>query len=133
MTNGDLQSVLISIKKLGRKLCCAANADPLIVSLTSISSVAPNVDITDLYSLTALAEDITFSTPTGTPSNGQKLIIRILDNGVARNIIWSADYINGGFALPAITDPGKTMHCEFIYNTDNTLNKWQLIAYASEL
>ena len=82
--------------------------------------------------MTALAEAATFGAPTGTPVNGQKLIIRIKDNATARTLAWNAVYVAGGVALPTTTVLSKILNLGFIYNTANTLNKWQLVASAQE-
>ena len=103
-----------------------------VVATASSATPTPDADGTDLYSLTALATNPTFGAPTGTPVNGQKLLIRIKDNGTARTLNWNAAYVAGGASLPTTTVINKTMHLGFIYNTDNSLNKWMLIAKAEE-
>lgn len=105
---------------------------PRVNGTTSSAAPTPDVDTTDLYNLTALAVGATFGAPTGTPVNGQKLIIRIKDNGGAQTLAFNAAYSPGGISLPTTTVAGKIMHLGFMYNTDNSLNKWQLIAYAVE-
>ena len=63
------------------------------VRVTSVASAAPptpNADTTDQYNLTAQAEAAAFAVPSGTPSDGQKLIIRIKDNGTARGVSFNA-------------------------------------------
>lgn len=98
----------------------------------SDTAPTPNADTTDIYTFTALSVAPTFGAPTGTPVNGQKLIIRIKDNGTARALNWNAAYVAGGASLPTTTVINKTMHLGFIYNTDNSLNKWMLIAKSEE-
>lgn len=95
-------------------------------------SPTPNADTTDVFTLTALSVDPTFQIPSGTPVNGQKLMIRIKDDGTARALAWNAIYVAGGTSLPTTTVINKTMHLGFIYNTDNALNKWMLVAKAEE-
>lgn len=99
---------------------------------TSSATPTPDVDTTDLYSLTALAEAAEFGAPTGTPYNGQKLMIRIKDNGTARALTWNAAYVAGGTALPSTTVLSKILHVGFVYNTDNALNKWMCVGSAQE-
>jgi hypothetical protein len=103
-----------------------------VTGTTSSATPTPDADATDLYSLTALATNPTFGQPTGTPANGQKMMIRIKDNGTARTLSWNAAYVAGGVSLPTTTVAGKIMHLGFIYNTDNSLNKWMLIAKSEE-
>lgn len=105
---------------------------PRVNGTTSSATPTPNADTTDLYNLTALAEAAAFGAPTGTPYNGQKLIIRIKDNGTARALTWNASYVAGGVSLPSTTVISKILHIGFIYNTDNSLNKWMCVAVAQE-
>jgi len=85
---------------------------------------APLGDTQDIYTVTALAANVTVSAPTGTPTNGQEIIIRILDNGTARTLTWNAIYRSMGVVLPTTTVASKTMYCWFIYNTADS--KWDL-------
>lgn len=91
---------------------------------------APSADSHDQYNVTALATAPTVSAPTGTPTDGQKLIIRIKDNGTARALAWNAIYRAVGVPLPTTTILSKTLYCGFIYNAADT--KWDLVAVAQE-
>ena len=97
------------------------------VTDTSNGTPTPNSNITDIYTLTALGGAATFGAPTGTPTQGQTLLIRIKDNGTARALSWNAIYRAGDIALPTTTILSKTMYVGFIYNSTDT--KWDLIAY----
>jgi hypothetical protein len=105
---------------------------PRAVSVTSSATPTPNADTTDLYSLTAQGSAAAFANPTGTPSNGQALLIRIKDNGTARGLTWGTAYVAGGAALPSTTVLSKILTLSFIYNSDNALLKWQLLSAAQE-
>lgn len=105
-------------------------ASPIASSATPIPFITGD---SSFYSLTALAAAATFGAPVGVPLvNGMKLLIRIKDNGTARTLAWNAAYVAGGVALPTTTVLSKILTLGFIYNTDNALNKWQLIAAAQE-
>ena len=104
---------------------------PKIVSATSITtSVAINADITDIHVVTAQAEAILYSNPTGTLVQGQKLIIRIKDNATARAITWGTNFRAMGTALPSTTVVSKTLYLGFIYNSTDI--KFDLVASAQE-
>ena len=120
---------------LGANLVMSATtlkATARVTTATTSATPTPNADTTDLYALTALAEAAAFGAPTGTPVNGQKLMIRIKDNATARALTWNAAYAAGGTALPSTTVLSKILTLGFIYNTDNSLNKWQCVASAQE-
>jgi len=74
---------------------------------TVISSPAPaiNADTTDIYTITQLAEPIqSFSMNLqGTPVEGQRLVIRILDNATPRAITWGSSFASRGATLPTTT------------------------------
>lgn len=96
-------------------------------TVTTSATPTPNADTTDLYTVTALAEAATFGAPTGTPSEGQKLMIRIKDNATARALAWNAIYrASSDLALPSTTILSKTLYLGFVYN--NTDTKWDLLS-----
>jgi hypothetical protein len=58
---------------------------------------------------------------------GQKLTIRIKDNGTAQTLAWNAAYRAGlDLALPLVTVAGRTMYCAFMYNSVDA--KWDYVA-----
>ena len=98
-------------------------------STTSSATPSINTDTTDEFDITALATNITSMTTnlTGTPVNGQRLLIRFKDNGTARTITWGTSYVStGAAALIATTVLSKTHYVGLIY--DSTAAKWACIA-----
>lgn len=105
---------------------------PRTNTVTSSATPTINVDTTDIFTITALATNITSMTTnlSGTPVNGQKLIIRILDNGTARTITWGASYVSRGATLPTTTVLSKYTYVGLIYNS--TASKWDCVAAVTE-
>lgn len=101
-------------------------------STTSSATPTINTDNVDAYSITALAEAITSFTTnlSGTPTNFQKLIIRIKDNGTARAISWGDSFEAKGVALPTTTVISKVLTVGFIYDT--VTSKWGCVAVAQQ-
>ena len=100
-------------------------------TVTSSASITPNADEDDLVTISA---DATFDVrpPTAyTVVNGQKLILRIKDDGAAYNITWGAKYRAIQSALPSITIADKTLYLGFIYNLADDI--WDLVANAQEV
>lgn len=96
---------------------------------TTASSATPSIDTDayDQYNITALAAAITGITVTGTPTDGQKLMIRIKDNGTARAITWGSSFQSSGVGtLLTTTAISKTHHVGFIW--DAAVSKWVCIA-----
>jgi hypothetical protein len=108
------------------------SATTRVQSVTDAATVTPAADTNDAVDVTALAQGVTFANPSGSPVNFQKIIIRVKDNGTARSIAWGTNYTAGGIPLPSTTVISKILNLGFIYNTANSLNKWQLIAIAQE-
>lgn len=105
---------------------------PRIQSVSDAATITPDADANDCVDITAIAQAFTIADATGTPTNFQKLIIRVKDNGTARAITWGSAYAAGGVALPSTTVLSKILTLGFIYNTANSLNKWQCVASAQE-
>jgi hypothetical protein len=99
-------------------------------TVASHATPTPTADDSDLYTVTAQAEAAAFAAPSGTPTNGQKLIIRIKDNATARALSWNAIYRALGVALPTTTTISKTLYVGFIYNS--TDSKWDCVAKTEE-
>ena len=83
----------------------------------------------ELY-ITALAVAAEFAAPSGTPANGNKLTIRVLDDGSARALTYNAIYDGLFDTLPATTTISKTLYMGFIYNSE--ASKWEMVAYTEE-
>ena len=83
----------------------------------------------ELY-VTALAVNATIAAPTGTPVNGNRLIIRILDNGTTRTLAYNSVFRAIGVTLPTATTANKTIYLGCIYNS--TDSKWDVVAVAEE-
>jgi hypothetical protein len=104
--------------------------DPRNVVAASASTLTPDVSVGDIYAYTALAAGLTINAPIGTPTDGDKLIFRLLDNGTARALTWNATYTVIGVTLPTTTVINKTTYVGCIYNANNT--RWDVIAVTTQ-
>lgn len=104
--------------------------DPRVTSAASASSLTPDVSAADIYAYTALATGLTINAPIGTPTDGDKLIFRLLDNGTGRALTWNATYTAIGVTLPTTTTANKTTYVGCIYNANNT--RWDVIAVTTQ-
>lgn len=108
-----------------------ARIDPRIQDVTStFTSITPDVSTADIVTVRGASSAITLNNPTGTPLQGQKLVIRIKDNGTARAISYGTEYRNLGATKPTTTVLSKTLYLGLIYNS--TDSKWDLVAVAQE-
>jgi hypothetical protein len=100
---------------------------PRVNTTTSSATPSINSDTTDLYTITALGANITSVSVTGTPVNGQRLQVRIKDNGTSRSITWGSSFVSSGIAtLLTVTSVNKTHMLGFQY--DSTAAKWVCFA-----
>lgn len=126
----SLQRTLAGIIREHAQAINDAAAFPRSLAEASNATPTPSADAVDMHVITAQAEAAAFAAPTGSPTQGQRLIIRIKDNGTARGLTWNAIYRAMGSALPATTVLGKTLYLGFMYNATDT--KWDLVALAQE-
>jgi hypothetical protein len=103
---------------------------PRVGTIASSGTPTPDGDANDVFTITALAAAAAIAAPTGTPTDGQKLVMRIKDNGTARALTWNAIYRALATTLPVTTTISKTIYLGFMYNSADT--KWDLVAYSEE-
>lgn len=98
-----------------------------VLSIASSATPSIDADSCDQYNITALSAPITSVTITGAPTDGQRLLLRIKDNGTARALAFGSGIIgSGAAALPTTTVAGKTHHVGLTY--DAAAAKWVALA-----
>jgi hypothetical protein len=105
---------------------------PSVQSIVSAATVTPTAN-DDLVVITAQAVALTLAVPTGTPVQGQALMIRIKDNATAQTITWTSGtggYRAIGVTLPTTTVISKTTYVGLIYNS--TDSRWDAIGVTTE-
>lgn len=103
---------------------------PRVNTVASGATITPPGDTTDMYTVTALAVATTIAAPSGTPVNGQRLLLRIKDSGTAQTLSWNAIYRGIGVALPTTTVINKTLYVGMVYNSSTVT--WDVIAVVQE-
>ncbi len=108
--------------------------NPRVVSAGVTSgNITPNGDTTDVLNAFGLTGAITLLTPSGTPVDGQRLILRFEDNGTGRGITWttsSGAFRAVGVTLPTTTVATKITYVGCIYNTTDVF--WDVIAVTTQ-
>lgn len=107
-----------------------------IASSASVTSpLAWNSDLYDVYDITALAGNLTINADAGTPVNGQRILFRIKDSGVIRNLTWTTGTTKAfreiGVLLPTATAASKVVYVGAFYNSNDA--RWDVIAVGQEL
>lgn len=119
---GGKTMTLVSSHTDNRTLTLPDTTDTLVgrkarvVTTMDDATAVIDVAVTDVYELSAVANNTTFST-TGTPSDGQKLLIRFKDAGVAKDLTWDGIFVAIGVTAPVITVAGKWHYVFATYNT----------------
>ena len=115
-------------------LISATRINPRVVSIASGSTITPTANTVDQYNVTALAVPATIAIPSGTPVDGQKLVIRIEDDGTARALTWTTSaggYRVIGSTLPTTTVATKNLYVGCIYNSLESF--WDVVAVAQQV
>lgn len=115
---------------------------PRISSTTSVAGTfAWNSDNFDQYAATAQSTGSTISADSGTPTDGQKMIFRFLDNGTSRNFVFTGG-VSKGFRTVGVTlttsgvdftyntVPNKTVYFGMVYN--GAAARWDIIAISEQ-
>ena len=108
---------------------------PRVTSITGAAggTITPTGDTADQYNITALGAAATFAIPSGTPTDGQNLSIRIEDNGTGRALTWTTSaggYRVIGTTLPTTTTATKTIYVGCVYNSNDSF--WDVVAVATQ-
>lgn len=101
-----------------------------VVTTSSGSTITPTGDTADVYRVTALAADATIAAPSGTPTDGQGLLLTFKASAADRALTWNSIYRAVGVSLPDTVPSGKTVEVGMIYNSADS--KWDVLAVATE-
>tara|TARA_R100001198_G_C5208395_1_gene194691 strand:- start:283 stop:1011 length:729 start_codon:yes stop_codon:yes gene_type:complete len=107
-----------------------AIVNPITITTASTATLTIDSDVNDFIVVTAQAEALTIAAPTGTPVEGQKVIVRIKDDGSARGITFNAIFRAIGVTLPTTTVASKITYLGLVYNSTDT--KWDIVATKTE-
>lgn len=101
-----------------------------IGTVADAGTITPTSDSSDQYNVTALAQAATIAAPSGTPTDGQRLTIRLKDNGTGRALTWNGAYRAIGVTLPTTTVASKVTYVGCVYNSQDTL--WDVVAVTTQ-
>jgi hypothetical protein len=115
-------------------LISSTRINPRVTNIASNSTITPPSDTADQYSVTALAVPATIAIPSGTAVAGQKLTLRIKDDGTARALTWTTSaggYRVIGSTLPTTTVASKVVYIGCIYNATESF--WDVVSVAQQV
>ena len=126
-TNTGDQNLSAYATKTGAETLTNKRITKRTSSSASSATPTPDIDNEDVFILTALASAALLTNPTGTPTDGQPLIVRIKDNGTPRALTFDTAYrASTDLPFPTTTITSKTMYLGFIYNGADAV--WDMIA-----
>lgn len=130
VTQDKIADNAINTQKVADGSITPAKVAP-IISATDASAIAGGAGTitplvsTRMYAITALSVTGNIAPPSGTPVDGQGLVLRIRDNGAQRSINWNAIYRPIGLTLPSVTyNPG--FYASMVY--DLAATKWDVLS-----
>lgn len=86
-----------------------------------------DANASDMFTVTAQNGTAVFASPSGTPTVGQTLIMRIKDNGTAAALSFGTIYnFSSDLVAPTTTIASKTLYMGFVWN--EVSSKWECLA-----
>lgn len=112
-------------QSLSGKTISSSSIQQRTAALSDAATITPNADTTDMATVAALGQNVTLANPTGTPLDGQKLVVRITTSSI-RTIAFGNQFRGGvTLALPsATTGSAKTDYLTFVWNA--AASKWDI-------
>jgi hypothetical protein len=104
-----------------------------VAAAATTGTLTINGDTTDVYKAEGLTGNITLAQPSGTPVDGQKLLLRLEDDGSARTITWTTSagaFRAVGVTLPTTTVATKITYVGCIYNATDSF--WDAVAAVTQ-
>jgi len=100
-----------------------------VVTASDHASAVISIAVTDVYELSAVANNTTFSI-SGTPYDGQSILVRIKDAGTVKTLTWNSIFSPIGVVLPVATVANKWIIVGAKYNSFAA--KFQVLAVGLE-
>jgi hypothetical protein len=89
--------------------------------VASSATVTPSWDNDDRVEITAQAVGLTLANASGTPTEFQPMVVRILDDGTSRSIAYGAQYRAVGVTLPTATTASKHIYLGMFWNANDSM------------
>ena len=128
--DGTFNSTAVTDMKTGLSADTNFRLTPRQSAIASTATLTPNIDNYNIYDITAQTAAIAIANPTGTPKNGDVIVIRIKDDGTGRAITYGTAYENiSGLDSITTTVASKTSVIGAIYNA--ATSKWQIVSLST--
>lgn len=95
------------------------------------ATVTPNADTTDVLNIGALTGNLTLAAPTGTPRDGQTLMLRLQQDGTgSRTITYNAAFAFGTDVTAALDPSTASAKWTRLFAWNASDSKWRALAIA---
>lgn len=112
----------------------ASGAYQPLVRATTVAyaaTVTPNADTTDVLNIGALTGNLTLAAPTGTPRDGQTLMLRLAQDATgSRTITYNAAYAFGTDVTAALDPSTASAKWTRLFAWNASDSKWRALAIA---
>jgi len=105
--------------------------DTRVISISSIATLIPNVDLHDIAVINAQAVPLLIENPIGSPSNRNVYVVDLKDDANVIAITYGSAFTGLFIALPNTTILGKRMVMSFMFNSTSGL--WELLNVINEV
>jgi hypothetical protein len=96
-------------------------------TVTTGTTITPTSDDSDMFIISAQGSaTFTMAAPSGSPLDGQKLLLRFKPTVNVTSITWNVVYRSVAAALPATMTSGKVTYVGLVYNTQDA--RWDCVA-----
>lgn len=126
--SSDLSDVAVLTTLTGVQTLTNKRVTPRQVVMADAANVTPTSDTADIntFTSTQVAGTLTINAPTGTPTDGQKLVLRLKSTN-AQTYSFNATYaFSTTVTAPVTLAAGKTDYIGLMWNATNT--KWDVVA-----
>lgn len=119
VTGGTATSMAISNSTIAKRIVVIADG----------TSITMNADTTDIATQanTQTAGTLTINAPTGTPANGQQLMLRLRSTNV-QTFSWNSVFAGSSDVPLPTASSGATLYDYMGFQYNSTASKWQLLA-----
>jgi hypothetical protein len=102
---------------------------PRVTTLTVSSNQYTPSTAYDLCLIVSPTANFTLVNPSGTPVDGQKLLVRVASGSTGYTLTFGGQYISSGIAILPTTALPASKTCTFGFMWDNSRSLWVLMAY----
>ena len=108
---------------------------PNVYNAGNVSTASIDVNVTDQYNITISAPTTFVTTSSiGVPNDGQRLMIRLRGDSVARSLTWTQNATGQfriiGIAPPTVTSINKLAYVACVYNAPD--GYWDIVSYLQQ-